>query len=82
MSAAGKLPPGFHCAGADVAAGIHPAIHLDVVLVIALPSPVLASAAISGLSTEDGRLTPRAVAAPYGHSVKGNGGVDCGVVGQ
>jgi hypothetical protein len=31
---------------------------------IASPRPVLASATIKGLSTEDGRLTPSAVAAP------------------
>jgi hypothetical protein len=40
------------------------------------------SATIKGLSAELGRVTPMAVVPPYGHSVKGIGGVDCGVVGQ
>jgi hypothetical protein len=40
------------------------------------------SATIKGLSAEFGRVTPMAVVPPYGHSVKGIGGVDCGVVGQ
>ena len=35
-----------------------------------------------GLSIELGRVTPRLVDPPYGHSVNGIGGVLCGVAGQ
>ncbi len=44
-----------------------------------LPASVLPSAAISGLSTEFGRLTPSVVVPPYGHSLNGIGGVVSGV---
>jgi len=43
---------------------------------------VFASATISGLSTEFGLVTPIVVVPPYGHSVKGMGGVDWGVGGH
>src|SRR5580704_1701790 len=46
------------------------------------PSPVLAMPTISGLSALLGRVVPRFCVPPYGHSVKGMGGADCGVVGQ
>ena len=48
----------------------------------ALPRLVFPSAAISGLSTEFGRVTPMAVLPPYGHSVNGIGGVVCGAFDQ
>ena len=49
---------------------------------MSLPTPVLAIATISGLSTEFGRVVPMFTVPPYGHSVNGIGGLDCGVGGQ
>jgi hypothetical protein len=49
---------------------------------MALPSSVLPSATISGLSTAFGRVIPMLVDPPYGHSVKGMGGEVCGASGQ
>ena len=43
---------------------------------------MLASAAINGLSTDAGRVTPSDVVPPYGHSVNGMGGVDCAAGGK
>ena len=61
-----------HRVGADIAAAcILPAFST-------WPSSVLASATISGLSADAGRVTPIHVVPPWGHSVNGYGG---GVVG-